>query len=199
MIRLHTDLICIGEPLPTDVFNKDGQLLVRAGLSVEDEDLYRELLDFGFIEGEAPEPSHTGKNKVPERLLPEIGVLIADDTPLLLDMLEKSLRNLGLERIQRVGDGEMAVSKVGQLRPDMVFLDIDMPRRDGISALKLLRGEFPDLFICMLSGHNSVQNVRSALAAGASGFLVKPFKQQKLQSVVEQFLQKKAEKLAGRD
>ncbi len=199
MIRLHTDLICIGEPLPTDVFNKDGQLLVRAGLSVEDEDLYRELLDFGFIEGEAPEPSHTGKNKGPERLLPEIGVLIADDTPLLLDMLEKSLRNLGLERIQRVGDGEMAVSKVGQLRPDMVFLDIDMPRRDGISALKLLRGEFPDLFICMLSGHNSVQNVRSALAAGASGFLVKPFKQQKLQSVVEQFLQKKAETLAGRD
>jgi two-component system chemotaxis response regulator CheY len=82
------------------------------------------------------------------------------------------------------------VSKVKQLRPNLVFLDIEMPRRDGLAALKELRREFPKLFICMLSAHSSVQNVRAALAAGASGFLVKPFQQVRLQGVLDQFLQR---------
>ncbi len=197
MLHLHTDLVHIGQPLPMDVFNKDGHLLACAGMVIADEDLYRELLDFGYIEGEAPASEDDPKAQDPARLAPQVGVLIADDTPLLLDMLEKSLRNLGLQRIQRAGDGEMAVSKVGQLRPDLVFLDIDMPRREGISALKELREEFPELFICMLSAHNSVQNVRGVLAAGASGFLVKPFQQQRLQSVVEQFLRLYAERISA--
>lgn len=176
------------------VYNKDGQLLAGAGLTLNDEDLYRELLDFGFVEGDEPRSEPVQRAPDPRQLLAEVGVLIADDTPLLLDMLEKSLRNLGVQRILRAEDGELALARIGRYRPDMVFLDIDMPRRDGLSTLKELRGEFPDLFVCMLSAHSSVQNVRTALAAGASGFLVKPFQQTRLESVVNQFLK---QRLAG--
>jgi two-component system chemotaxis response regulator CheY len=194
MRRLTSDLLHhFNKPLPQDVYNKHGQLLVKAGKILDDEDTYREMLDFGYIEGETPEVDKTQIGSDPRQLLADMGVLIADDTPLLLDMLEKSLRNLGFTRIIRVSDGEMALSKTGQYRPDLVFLDIDMPRRDGLSTLKELREEFPHLFVCMLSAHSSVGNVRAALTAGASGFLVKPFQQVRLEGVIDQFLQKHTE------
>ncbi len=174
MRRLTNDLVHFGIALGVDVFNRDGQLLARRGTILVDDMRYRELLDFGFVEGEEPPRPGSGKADDPRRRLAEVGVLIADDTPLLLDMLEKSLRNLGIQRFLRAEDGEIALARVGRYRPDLVFLDIDMPRRDGLSTLKALREAFPDLFVCMLSAHSSVQNVRAALAAGASGFLVKP-------------------------
>ena len=190
MIRLTTDLVHFGDPLPLDVYNKEGHLLARAGLILDNESRYRELLDFGYVAGEELQPKQTTKAADPRHLLADTGVLIADDTPLLLDLLEQSLNNLGLMRILRAQDGELAVSKVGQYRPDLVFLDIDMPRRDGISALKELHEEFPNLFICMLSAHSSVDNVRAAISAGASGFLVKPVQRTRLESIVGQFVKK---------
>ena len=101
MRRLTTDLVSFGKPLPFDVFNKEGRLLVRAGLVCEDEEKYRELLDFGFIEGEEV-VVQIPKAADPGKLMHHIGVLIADDTPLMLDMLEKNLRNLGVERSNAV-------------------------------------------------------------------------------------------------
>jgi two-component system chemotaxis response regulator CheY len=192
MRRLTTEMVHFGIALGLDVYNKDGHLLAKKGLLLEDEMRYRELLDFGYVDGEEPLPEKVEKVPSDRQRLAEVGVLIADDTPLMLDMLEKSLRNLGVERILRAEDGEMALARVGRYRPDLVFLDIDMPRRDGLSALKALRAEFPGLFICMLSAHSSVQNVRTALAAGASGFLVKPFQQARLEAVTKTYLERAA-------
>lgn len=127
----------------------------------------------------------------PLAFLPQLGVLIADDTPLMLEMLEKTLRDIGIRRVLRAEDGEIALARVGRYAPDLVFLDVDMPRRDGLSALRELREEFPDLFVCMLSAHSSVQNVRGAMAAGASAFLVKPFQSAKLQSVLLQYVKRR--------
>lgn len=186
MRRLTADMVKFGEPLAVDVFNREGLLLAKAGITLTDEEKYRELKDFGFVEGEAPVAVREDVVD-PARVLPHLGVLIADDMPLMLDMLEKHLHSLGINRILRAEDGELALARIGRYCPDMVFLDIDMPRRDGLSALKELREEFPELFVCMLSAHSSVDNVRSALAAGASAFLVKPFHCDKLERIVMQF------------
>jgi len=190
MRRLTTDLVHFGEPLPMDIFNQAGQLLVKAGRVMDDEDLYRELLDFGFIEGEETPAEKKPRAPDTRRLLAEVGVLVADDNGLMRDIMSKSLRGLEVQRILRAEDGEIALALAGRYRPDIVFLDIDMPRRDGISALKVLREEFPDLFICMLSAHSSMENVRAALGAGASGFLVKPFQSNRLESILNQYLDK---------
>lgn len=192
MRRLTTDLVHFGQPLPLDVFNRDGRLLAKAGYTFENELKYRELLDFGYVEGDEPVAPQPVRD--PWQLLPDLGVLIADDMSLMLDMLEKSLRGLGVERILRAEDGEIALARVGRFSPDLVFLDIDMPRRDGLSALRTLREEFPKLFVCMLSAHSSVDNVRAALGAGASAFLVKPFHRDKLEALLMQFATKR---LAG--
>jgi two-component system chemotaxis response regulator CheY len=167
----------VGKPLTQDVYNKAGQLLVKAG-----DPLDSTVLDFGYVnDAEAVSGDAASVQRG------DIGVAIADDTPLMLDILEKSLRSLGFKYILRLQDGEDALNGVRRYRPDLVFLDIDMPKLDGLSALKEIRKECPHLFVCMLSAHSSVQNVRAALAAGASGFLVKPFQQARLQSIVDQF------------
>lgn len=189
MRRLTTDLCHFGQPLELDIYNRKGRLLVKAGLALHDEERYRELLDFGYVESDEPESVVT-RVVDPSKLLPSLGVLIADDTPLMLDMLEKSLRDLGVERILRAEDGELALARIGRYLPDVVLLDIDMPRKDGLSALKELREEFPDLFVCMLSAHSSVQNVRTAMATGASAFLVKPFHRDKLENILLQYVEK---------
>ncbi len=190
MRRLTTDLCHFDKPLEMDVYNRSGHLLAKAGLTFTDEVKYRELLDFGYIEGEEPVVEVTPKAADPTSMLPGIGVLVADDTPLMLDMLEKNLRDVGVQRILRAEDGEFALARIGRYLPDVVFLDIDMPRKDGLTALKELREEFPQLFVCMLSAHSSVQNVRAAMSTGASAFLVKPPHRDKLESVLVQYVEK---------
>jgi two-component system, chemotaxis family, chemotaxis protein CheY len=121
--------------------------------------------------------------------LADVKVLIVDDTTLLLDVVEKSLRNLGLVNITRARDGEEALQQAHAWRPHLVFLDIEIPRPNGLEALKALKATQPDIFVCMLSAYSSVKNVRAALAAGASAFLVKPVHEGRLAHVVQQFQQ----------
>ncbi|EGW53633.1 response regulator transcription factor [Candidatus Endoriftia persephone] len=154
---------------------------------IDDEELYRELLDFGYVVAEVEEKDDTQAEQSVTSAM-DYGVLIADDTPLMLDTLENHLKAIGFIRILRANDGEIAMAKVGRYRPEVVFLDIDMPRRNGLEALEILREEFPDLFICMLSAHSSLDNVRTALSKGASGFLVKPYQRTRLEHILNQFL-----------
>jgi two-component system chemotaxis response regulator CheY len=185
MRRVSNDRLQLGITLEFDIFNKTGALLAPAGTVLNDAARYRELLGFGFVEGPPP-PTPTS----PQALLADIGVLIADDNDLMRDILQKSLRSLGIPHILQAEDGEIALARIPRYLPDLVFLDIDMPRRDGLSTLKALRQDFPDLFVCMLSAHSSMENVRAALGAGASGFLVKPFQSNRLKSVIKQFIDK---------
>ncbi len=185
--RLHDALLSFGKPLSQPIYCNKGQLLANTGMVIDDEELYRELLDFGYVVAEDEEKDDTQAEQSVTSAM-DYGVLIADDTPLMLDTLENHLKAIGFIRILRANDGEIAMAKVGRYRPEVVFLDIDMPRRNGLEALEILREEFPDLFICMLSAHSSLDNVRTALSKGASGFLVKPYQRTRLEHILNQFL-----------
>jgi len=185
--RLHDALLSFGKPLSQPIYCNKGQLLANTGMVIDDEELYRELLDFGYVVAEVEEKDDTQAEQSVTSAM-DYGVLIADDTPLMLDTLENHLKAIGFIRILRANDGEIAMAKVGRYRPEVVFLDIDMPRRNGLEALEILREEFPDLFICMLSAHSSLDNVRTALSKGASGFLVKPYQRTRLEHILNQFL-----------
>ncbi len=114
-------------------------------------------------------------------------VLVADDAPIAVDLLCGQLRQFGYERLKIARDGEEAVYQTAALRPDLVFLDIDMPRKTGLVALREIKSFLPDTFVCMLSAHSSATNVRTALQAGANGFLVKPCQLARLQHVLNEF------------
>jgi DNA-binding NarL/FixJ family response regulator len=104
----------------------------------------------------------------------EIRVLLAEDQ----QIVREGLRAL-LERAPRIkvvgeaGDGEEAVRLVAELNPDVVLMNIGMPKMNGIQATRAIRAERPHLPILGLSGNDDDRNVFPMLDAGASGYLLK--------------------------
>ena len=75
--------------------------------------------------------------------------------------------------IGEASDGEAGLRLVRQLEPDLVLLDISMPRMDGLEVLAVLREELPSIMVVMLTGHSSESPAGRATTTGAAGFLEK--------------------------
>lgn len=102
-------------------------------------------------------------------------VLITDDTAFMRMTLKNVIEKNGYEVVGEAGDGEDAIAKYRELRPDLVTMDITMPKMDGISAIKEIRKINPDAKIIVCSAMGQKPMVIEALNAGAKDFLVKPF------------------------
>jgi DNA-binding NarL/FixJ family response regulator len=103
-----------------------------------------------------------------------IRILIADDHAVLrtgLRMLISSQRDL--EVVGEAGDGDEAVRKAAALRPDVALVDISMPGSGGIKAIERIREATPTTRVLVLTMHDMPAYLRAALAAGASGYVVK--------------------------
>ncbi|WP_254660839.1 response regulator transcription factor [Bacillus sp. FJAT-27225] len=101
-------------------------------------------------------------------------MLIVDDQELIRESLSIVLG--GEEDIDIVGtcgNGRAAVDRVGYLAPHIVLMDINMPELDGVEATRLIKGEFPEVKVIMLTTFQELGTVRDALAAGAEGYLLK--------------------------
>lgn len=116
-------------------------------------------------------------------------VMIVDDTPLVRDLLRKNLLQMGYPYVLDINDGAAAIQILNQRKPDLVFLDIQMPEKDGFAVLDALQEQSPATFVCMLSGVSSTENVRRSLTKGAKGFLVKPYTLKRLEGILQQFRQ----------
>jgi response regulator NasT len=114
----------------------------------------------------APE-SPTGNEK-PRR------VLVAEDEALIRMDLAEMLRDEGYEIVGEAGDGQEAVDLAESLKPDLVIMDVKMPRRDGIDAASEIAGKriAPILILTAFSQRELVERARDA---GAMAYLVKPF------------------------
>jgi DNA-binding NarL/FixJ family response regulator len=103
-----------------------------------------------------------------------IRVLIADDDPLVRVGLSLVLGAAPeVEIVGEAGDGAEAIEMVRSLRPDVVLMDIRMPRMDGLAATETLRRDGPDPAIIVLTTFDTDENLLSALRLGANGFLLK--------------------------
>jgi DNA-binding response OmpR family regulator len=102
-------------------------------------------------------------------------VLIADDEPNIVTSLEFLMRQQGYEtRVAR--DGDEALSEVESFRPDLVLLDIMLPRRDGFEVCQKLRaGGWSELKIVMLTAKGRDVEIEKGLAVGADAYVTKPF------------------------
>lgn len=103
-----------------------------------------------------------------------IRVLLADDHALLREGLRALLSSVAeLEVIGEAGNGRDALNAVRELAPDIILMDIAMPDLNGVEAARLIREKYPAVRIIMLSMHSNAEHVHRALAAGASGYLLK--------------------------
>ena len=102
-------------------------------------------------------------------------VLIVDDAAFMRMMLKEILDKNGYDVCGEAGNGNEALEKYKELKPDLVTLDITMPEKDGISALKDIRAFDSNAKCVMCSAMGQQAMVIEAIQSGAKDFIVKPF------------------------
>jgi len=105
-----------------------------------------------------------------------VQILVYDDS----DVIRESLRTLlfeepGFEVIAMLANAETVETDIGQLKPDVVLMDIDMPEVNGVEAVKRIRKLDPQLPIIMLTVFDDNENIFKAIYAGASGYILKRY------------------------
>jgi two-component system NarL family response regulator len=102
-----------------------------------------------------------------------MSVLLVDDNRLMLEGLQNLLEAHGVHVAGMAADGQQAVNLVRTLRPDVILMDIRMPRCDGLTATRLIKAEWPDMKIIILTTSSDDQDLFEAVKSGASGYLLK--------------------------
>jgi two-component system, chemotaxis family, chemotaxis protein CheY len=105
-------------------------------------------------------------------------VLVVDDAAFMRLSLRTMLQRNGFEVIGDAANGREAVDKYFDLRPDIVTMDITMPEMDGVEALSEIKKKHPSAKIIMISALGQESWVRKAIILGASGFVIKPYKEE---------------------
>ena len=115
-------------------------------------------------------------------------VLIVDDALFMRNMLRNIFSESGFDIVGEAQNGNEAVEMYRQLRPDLVTMDIVMPEKNGIEALKEIMASDSSarIVICSALGQESL--IMEALEAGARDFIVKPFKPPKVIEVAQKVL-----------
>jgi len=117
----------------------------------------------------------------------KIKVLVADDLKLMRSLLRSSLTSFDCEIIAEVDNGAKVADQVREFHPDIVFLDINMPGKNGLDVLQEIKEEFDDMFVAMVSGHNSFDNIRRSIELGADGFVSKPYTAIKIREMIDKY------------
>ena len=115
-------------------------------------------------------------------------VLVAEDDPTSAHLMRHHLESAGHE-VRIAGDGEEAVRMCREFRPDLVLMDCQMPRLDGLEATRRIRAEFgPEMPILALSAHNRPEDRERFSRAGMDGLLTKPFDRRAVDAALREIL-----------
>ena len=116
-----------------------------------------------------------------------IKLLIADDERLFRQSLRIMLETgTDIRVVGEASDGQEAVALARETYPDLGILDVDMPRMDGIKAVRLIRAISPRTKLLMLSVHHEDEKIRAAIRAGAMGYILKDTDRHEFVNIIRQ-------------
>jgi two-component system chemotaxis response regulator CheY len=118
----------------------------------------------------------------------QCSILIIDDAYTVREYLRQTLLHLGISNVHEADSGSKGLSAFKQHHHDLVFLDIELPDMNGQQILQQIKTTADKTHVVMVTAHNSVDNVQQSIAAGASGFIAKPFSPQKIKNIVDRCL-----------
>ena len=116
-------------------------------------------------------------------------ILVVDDDPYIQEALGDRLESLGY-RVSRASDGQQALELIDHQDPQMVFLDIEMPRMKGLDVLREIRKREKDFPVVMITAYGSIDLAVEAMKEGAYDFIPKPFKANHIALVVEKAMER---------
>ena len=117
-----------------------------------------------------------------------VSVLIADDVRVMRELHKSMLRKFGFKNFYDADNGEDAIEMTAAYKIELAILDIEMPVFSGLEVLDQLRKLHRDIFVVIVSGEGTTDNVKAALDLGVDGFLVKPYTPSKIEDIVNKFL-----------
>ena len=120
-------------------------------------------------------------------------VLITDDAAFMREMLREILTDGGYEVVAEAADGDEALTRFREHRPDVITLDIVMPGKSGLDVLREITALDSSACIVMCSALGQEALVMEALEAGAKDYIIKPFKPDQVLGALKEALQKSAE------
>lgn len=124
-------------------------------------------------------------------------ILIVDDDPILVDFLKLLMESEGYETAE-ASDGENALTQIEQFQPEVVLLDYMMPNMDGLDVLKRVCADYNSSFVVMLTGKGSEEVAVECMKAGAVDYVLKPFDNDRLLSVIRNALRYRHSELQKR-
>nr|WP_312524244.1 response regulator [Anaerospora sp.] len=116
-------------------------------------------------------------------------ILICDDSAFMRMMLRRVLEENGHEVVGEAGDGEQAVQLYNEYSPDLVTMDITMPKMDGIEAVRNIHSNNSSARIVMVTAIGQQSIITAAIEAGAADFIVKPFDPVQVIATISKVLQ----------
>ena len=115
-------------------------------------------------------------------------IMLVDDAAFMRMMLKNTLTQAGYTDLVEAEDGAKAVEVYSAEKPDLVFMDITMPNKDGLETLKEIKGMDPGATIVMCSAMGQQAMVIEAIQSGAKDFIVKPFQAERVIEAVKKVI-----------
>jgi len=109
-----------------------------------------------------------------------ISVLLIDDNDITREVLRVVLRNEGYNVVGEATDGGTGLDLALKLRPDIILLDVVMPKVSGLDILPKIKDMLPDSRVLMVTANKDQETISEAVKAGIHGFILKPFNAQKI-------------------
>ncbi|MFA8442876.1 response regulator [Yoonia sp.] len=113
-------------------------------------------------------------------------ILIVDDHPMVAEGIQSLLESYDdIDVVGTLGNGQDAVDRVNELKPDVILLDLNMPGLSGLNATEMILEERPDTRIVILSMHDSPEYISTALSHGARGYILKDVPTEEIYTAIQ--------------
>jgi len=113
-----------------------------------------------------------------------VSILIVDDEEMMRNLLNRILSREGY-KIRSAEDGVVALEVLKAEKFDIIISDMKMPRMDGFELLKIVKNEYPQIGVIIMTAYGDTYTVKDALLLGADEYITKPFKSYEISLVVE--------------
>lgn len=114
----------------------------------------------------------------------DMKILVCDDSIVSRRKLKDYIMTLGCSQVLEAANGEEAIELYNKSKPDLVFMDIVMPKKDGIESVREIVESYPEAKVVMASSVGTMASLRDAIKAGAYDFLQKPLDTEQVKKII---------------